>query len=139
MEKITNGITLRELIRTLEKKLGIIEENNKSDCCLGITFAQCHAITEIGRAKQLTLNDLAFALNMDKGAMSRAVKDLVEKGFAQRYVAISLTKKGEEKYNSIQSDMQKYFDKILSNIPEKKQEQVFESLMLLNQAIPDGK
>ena len=147
MEKITNGITLRELIRTLEKKLGIIEENNKSDCCLGITFAQCHAITEIGRAKQLTINDLAFALNMDKGAMSRAVKDLVEKGFAQRevderdrrYVAISLTKKGEEKYNSIQSDMQKYFDKILSNIPEKKQEQVFESLMLLNQAIPDGK
>lgn len=147
MEKTTNESKLRELIRTLEKKLGIIGECNKSNCCSGITFAQCHTITEIGRAKQLTLNDLATSLNTDKGAMSRSVKDLVKKGFVQRevderdrrYVIISLTQKGEEKYNFIQNDMQKYFKQILSNIPEEKQEQVLESLMLLNHAIIDEK
>jgi len=134
---------LREIIRILERKLGVIED--EIFCC-GITMAQCHALVEIGRAKNISLNELACLLNLENSTMSRTVNNLVESGYVKReidpvdrrYVAISLTERGISLFNSIEEGMNQYFNQVYSLIPEDKREQVIESLYLLVDAIKES-
>lgn len=136
---------LREKIRLLERKLGVLEDVQMS--CCGITMAQCHALVEIGRAKRLSLNELADKLNLDNSSMSRTVNNLVNKGFVQRdidpqdrrYVTITQTEVGRNAYESIETGMEDYFLKIYELIPAERREQVLESLDLLLNAIDKSK
>lgn len=132
---------LREIIRMLERKLGILEESEFS--CCGVTMAQCHALVEIGRAGSISLNELAGLLNLENSTMSRTVNNLVTNGIAERnidpqdrrYVTIALTKTGYKLYKSIEEGMNGYFEKVYGAIPEEKRQQVMESLEVLVEAI----
>lgn len=136
-------IILRELIRTIEKKLGIILEKGKTDYCCPISFSQCHIITEIGKSGEMTLNELCLSLNADKSIMSRTTHKLIGKGILnscvnekdRRFIKLTLTEHGYKLYKMIQDNMQQYFKGILDNIPADKRESVFESLVILNEAI----
>lgn len=142
MNEIHNLIQLRELIRQLERKLGILQESQQS-CCGGISMAQCHALVEIGRAKNISLNDLAEKLNLDSSTMSRTVNKLVANNLVKRdidpadrrYVTISLTDNGECHFHSIESDRNAHFQQIYESIPAPKQEQVLENLQILIDAL----
>lgn len=128
---------LREMIRILERRLGILQENGYS--CCNITLGQCHALVEIGRAKSISLNELAELLNLEKSTMSRTVNNLVTTGLAKReidpqdrrYVTISLTESGLMLFEKIEADMNSYFSKVYELIPENKRQQVLESLDIL--------
>lgn len=132
---------LREIIRLLERKLGIVQEDEIS--CCGITMAQCHALVEIGRAKTISLNELAELINLEKSTMSRTVNNLVSSELAKReidpqdrrYVSISLTNSGIKLYEDIEGGMNLYFKNVLEAIPENKKQQVLESLQILLEAI----
>lgn len=136
---------LRELIRILVRNLGILEKS-EATCC-GTTISQCHAIVEIGRAKQISLNELADLLGLDKSTMSRTINNLVEDNLVirethaedRRYVTIELTENGQEVYKSIENSMGIYYKRILESIPEDKREQVLESLKLLTDAVKENK
>lgn len=90
MENLSESDKLREIIRILERKLGILDDL-QSSCC-GVTFAQCHAIVEIGRASEcssaqsISLNDLAEILGLDKSTMSRTINNLVNNGLVERAI-----------------------------------------------------
>ena len=138
----TNGSKqLRKVIRILERKLGILEENEFS--CCGITITQCFALVEIGRAKIISLNELAELLNLEDSTMSRTVNNLVTGKLAKRdidpqdrrYVTISLTEIGQKLFENIENSMERYYNDIFSHIPEAKREQVLESLDLLLKAV----
>lgn len=130
----------RELIRRLERKLGILEDNEFA--CCGVTLAQCHALVEIGRAGTISLNELAELVNLDNSTMSRTVNNLVNKDLVERnldskdrrYVTIALTAKGHTLFESIEAQMDKYFKDIFSHIPKEKGAQVLESLALIVEA-----
>lgn len=132
---------LREVIRRLERKLGVLDEV-QSSCC-GVTFAQCHALVEIGRAQRLSLNDLANMIGLDKSTMSRTVNNLVNGGMAvrendpmdRRYLTIRLTDLGLAAYQEIENGMDAYFSRIFHSIPCEKREQVIESLEILLRAL----
>ena len=62
---------LREALRTLERRLGLIDDS-ATDCC-GITLAQCHALVEIGRMNDPSITLLADLLGSDKGNVSKTV------------------------------------------------------------------
>lgn len=136
-----NSKQLRELIRVLERKLGILKDSEFS--CCGITISQCHALVEIGRAKNISLNELAELLNLENSTMSRTVNNLVTNELAKRdidpldrrYVTISLTEKGHKLYEGIEGDMDLYFKRIFERIPEGKKDQVLESMQILLEAI----
>lgn len=140
MKKI-NYSSLRESIRVLVRSLDILEKNEASTS--GITLAQCHAIVEIGRAEQITLNDLSNLLGLDKSTMSRTVNKLVEDGLVsresnsedRRFLSIKLTDKGRKIYEDIEKNMESYYEKILEWVPEDKRKQVLESLEILNNAV----
>lgn len=132
---------LREMMRILERKLGILQENEYS--CCGITLAQCHALVEIGRAKSISLNKLAELLNLENSTMSRTVNNLVTNKLAEReidpqdrrYVTISLTENGIKLYKDIEEGMNKYFMRVYNAIPENKKQKVLESIQILLEAI----
>ena len=136
---------LREMIRLLVRNLGILEKGDA--CCCGVTITQCHAIVEIGRRGKVSLMDLADMLGVDKSTMSRTVNNLVEDSLAvrdldaenRRYVIIQLTQAGQNVFNNIEDSMNDYFKSILESIPAEKRDQVFESLVLLTDAVKSNK
>lgn len=144
MESLTGADKLRETIRILERKLGVLDDI-QATCC-GVTFAQCHAMVEIGRAQNLSLNDLADILGLDKSTMSRTINNLVSSNLVQReidpsdrrYVTIRLTEQGLQSYQEIETGMNIYFTQIYNTIPENKRDQVIESLHLLLQALAEN-
>ncbi|HEX9062186.1 MAG TPA: MarR family transcriptional regulator [Clostridia bacterium] len=141
MESSNNQNQLREMVRVLERKLGILQEYGFS--CCGITLAQCHALVEIGRVKRISLNELAELLSLENSTMSRTVNNLVTNELVERnidpqdrrYVAISLTEKGHKLYEKIEADMNVYFTNVYDAIPENKKQQVIESIQMLLDAI----
>lgn len=143
--KTKGNVYLRELIRLLVRNLGILEKDEAS--CCGITISQCHAIVEVGRTEEVSLNKLSELLGLDKSTMSRTINNLVDSGLAQRelhpedrrYITIKLTRDGEKTYNNIEDSMDKYYKNIFESIPEEKREQVLESLSLLTEAVKKNK
>lgn len=99
----------RELIRVMERRLGLLNKEN-NECCGSITLAQCHALVEIGRHKNISINELAKIINLDKSTMSRTVDNLVKKKYAiklkmeddKRGVNITLTNEGKSIFNDIE-------------------------------------
>lgn len=142
MTDTPNLIQLREFIRQLERKLGVLQESQQSYCGC-ISMAQCHALVEIGRAEKISLNDLAEKLNLDSSTMSRTVNKLVANNLVKRdidpadrrYVAIFLTESGESRFHSIESDRNAHFQRIYETIPASKRKQVLESLQILIDAL----
>lgn len=132
---------LRESIRQMERKLGVLEESEIS--CCGITFTQCHALVEIGRAKDISLGDLSEMLNLDNSTMSRTVNNLVNSELAEReldpkdrrYVTIRLTESGKKLFEDIEESMYLYYQRVFQSISAEKQDQVLESLQILLEAI----
>ena len=145
MKKANDIENMREIIRYIVQNLGILERSEAS--CCGTTVAQCHAIVEIGRAEELSLNDLAEILNLDKSTASRTVNNLVNDNLAERelssedrrYVRIKLTDEGNKVYKDIEKNMNLYFKNVYKSIPEEKQEQVMESLEILLEALKQNK
>ncbi|MFT8316573.1 MAG: MarR family transcriptional regulator [Clostridium sp.] len=136
---------LRELIRVLVRNLGILEKGDAT--CCGVTISQCHAIVEIGRAQEISLNELAEILTLDKSTMSRTINNLVENNLVvrklhpedRRYVTIKLTDEGIKIFKNIEEGMKQYFNAIFNSIPENKREQVIDSLKLLIKAVGENK
>jgi DNA-binding MarR family transcriptional regulator len=136
---------LREAIRLLVRRTGVLQKAEAS--CCGITLAQCHALIEIGRSGELSLNDLAGRLNLDKSTASRTVEGLASCGLVEREinpenrrsVAIRLTGKGMASCRAIEEKMDSYFGKVLGAIPADKRQQVVESLEMLLKVLEDEK
>ncbi len=136
---------LRELLRILIRNLDVLEKG-ESSCC-GITVAQCHAIVEIGRVGEISLNTLADLLVLDKSTMSRTINNLVDSGLVireihaedRRYVSIRLTEDGRKAFEDVETSMKQYYENIFRSIPEKKRGQVIESLELVVRAAKENK
>ncbi|NLK87168.1 MAG: MarR family transcriptional regulator [Clostridiaceae bacterium] len=135
---------LREKIRILERKLGVLQDAEYS--CCNISMAQCHALVEIGRAGSISLSELAELLNLENSTMSRTVNNLVNSGLVEReidpkdrrYVSIKLTQSGMKVFEGIEKNMDLYFQKVLESISSDKQKQVVESLQILIEAISEN-
>lgn len=145
MNESDNPKLLRELLKALVKRLGILEKNN--EYCCGITYTQYCALIEIGRAKEIFLKVLAEKLNLDKSTTSRTIDNLVKLNYVKlevflenrKFVKIILTKEGLNLFNRIEEGSEKYYKNILELIPEEKRFQVLESLEYLLGAVSQVK
>ena len=135
--------TLRELLSRLERRLGLIDDSARS--CCGVTLAQCHALIEIGRSRDLSITVLADFLGTHKSNVSKTVDALVERGLVLRekdplrrsVLCLRLTGKGQTLFDSIEDNMNRFHARLEEAIPADRREQVLESLHLLNLAFVD--
>ena len=134
---------LREYVRILTRKLGLLEKSEAS--CCGVSLTQCHVIVELGRAGNISVNYLANLLGLDKSTMSRTINSLVEQDLVSREAApgdrrclsIRLTGKGHALFLSIEKNMGQYYQAAYTSLPADKREQVMESLEILVKNLPN--
>lgn len=135
-----NSKNFRELIRILERKLGLL--NKEDTCCPEVTLAQCHALVEIGRSEAISLKELANLLGLDVSTMSRTVESLVKKDFVfrspskvdRRSIDIQLTDKGLNIFNEIETKMDDEFKNIFEEISIDDQSTVLSGLNIIIEA-----
>ncbi|MDR3564145.1 MAG: MarR family transcriptional regulator [Negativicutes bacterium] len=132
---------IRESLRLLVRRLGVLERGEAS--CCDITLSQCHTIVEIGRAGSMSLNVLADILGLDKSTVSRSVEKLVSDGIIvrdtdpedRRYLTLHLSEKGQSLFLEVEKRMAVYFEEVIAAIPGDKREQIVESLQYVAQAL----
>jgi len=124
----------REYTRCLERKL---DRLNASECCsCGITTAQCHALVEVGRRKDLSLKELAEILALDKSTVSKTIDDLYRKGLItreplesdRRTIKLNLTHEGLHHFKNIENDMNRKFGEMFNRISGNKQDEILAAL-----------
>ncbi|MEG6586295.1 MarR family winged helix-turn-helix transcriptional regulator [Dendrosporobacter sp. 1207_IL3150] len=124
------------------RQLGLLE-NTQSFCSSDCTFTQCHTIIEVGKDTNSSLNDLAARLKVDKSAMSRTVDELVKKGLVfreqdpndRRYIRISLTSLGLQKFEDIDAKSRSIFEQLLQTMPAEEHDVVIKGLQLFSEAL----
>lgn len=133
---------LRETLRHLARHLNLGSQNEAGCCGLGLTH--CHALVEVGRRGNMSVNELAEELFLDKSTISRTVNGLVEQELLlrepdsqdRRYVNLRLSGRGDMVLDQVESTMEQYYLQVLQAIPQEKREQILESLELLLKALP---
>lgn len=148
--QLLRGAKVEDTKAILENQLKILAVKlswlGKLDAaCCGTTVGQCQAIREIAAKEQLTVNQLAERLFLDKSTMSRTVENLVKQDWVsrqvdpvdRRQVNLSLTTAGEKVLEGIQARNQWYYQQVLDLIPPAKREQLLESLELLIGALSE--
>ena len=141
----TDAATLRELLRVLIRKLGILERSEAA--CCDMTLSQCHALVEIGRAGVLSVNELSDRLGLDKSTVSRSADKLVLEGLLQReetandrrYVSLTLSSEGIAAYNNLEQRLTTYFDSVISEIDPAERKMVLKGLQTLTAALKSNK
>ncbi|HEX3075373.1 MAG TPA: MarR family transcriptional regulator [Lachnospiraceae bacterium] len=129
----------REDIRILERKLELLRKSSDNCSCKAVTLPQCHALVEIGRAKNISLKELAAILLIDISTTSRTVDGLVKKNYVERTASavdrrsidIRLTDCGYRLFQDIEDEMNYQFDKIFSRIPKDEQANVLRTLDII--------
>jgi len=104
-----------------------IDGMNNSACSIGINIPQCHTIMEIGLAEPLSVNTLAEKMSVDKSTVSRQVEKLVKSELVlrtaspedRRKVNISLSPKGKEIYQTMNTSLNEQFKNAFQKINPK--------------------
>lgn len=112
----------RQILRNFERELNI---QNQSGCCCGVTVTQCHVLMALDKQDNITLNELAVLVNLDKSTVSRTVDSLVNNNLIDRTIPksnrrttrLTLTPSGTEACHTINSGNDLYYKLVLSSIP----------------------
>jgi DNA-binding MarR family transcriptional regulator len=99
---------------------------------LGMTLSDGRALSVIGAFGPLSVNDLAFKSNLNKGQASRAAQSLVEQklvdkdtsGADGRGVVLSLNAKGKKRYERVIALVERRNLEILSALSSNEQKQL---------------
>ena len=115
----------RRILRNFERELNF---QNQSGCCCGVTITQCHTLMELVLKDNVTVNELAKRLHLDKSTVSRTIDNLVQADLVGREIPLSnrrttrikLTEKGHSFCKTINEGNNQYFLKALHAIPSEK-------------------
>lgn len=127
------GSVVQELVRMFQ----LFERDQIK--IFGFTSSQCYCLLEILKAQSLSMNELSDIMNLDTSTMTRIVDKLVRDNLIardkdekdRRVVVVSLTYKGKDAAIELKDSINKYYKKIIQNIPQGKVEEVLNSANLL--------
>jgi MarR family 2-MHQ and catechol resistance regulon transcriptional repressor len=111
----------------------------------GLTITQSYVMEAVIRRGQLTLNDLAAEMNLDKSTLSRVVDGLVRKGAVQRIAnpadarstLIEATRSGKQRRSRIEADIAAENAKVLSGFSPTVRRQLITLIERLTRAARD--
>jgi DNA-binding MarR family transcriptional regulator len=134
---------VRDRLNRIVRAMGLLE-SGRAECCK-LTIAECHCLTVLGRAGDLSVTELAGMLGVDKSTASRLADSLVSEGLAERhpgnpdrrYVRLGLTDAGREHYEGVERLMDGYFRRVLQEIPEVVRKSLSQCLGFLADALED--
>jgi len=131
----------RRGLRALERQveLALIAQ---TDCC-GVTPAQCHLLLEVEELGEVSIGDLASALELDASTLSRTVDGLVKAGLLvrredpanRRRQLVCLTVSGRGKTDYINDLCDRYYKGLLDALPADEAGTLLEALPLFAKAM----
>jgi DNA-binding MarR family transcriptional regulator len=135
----TTGALLRDVAR-----LHVRAQREQVTCC-GTTLAQCHILTELGRAGPLPLTALGRRLGLHKSWISRGVSSLAADGLLERggvngdgrVVVLSLTREGKRRVEALNKTLNRHAAEVLGRIEPRARAQVHRALALVRAALSE--
>jgi len=108
-----------------------------------ITVVEFRCMRIINQYPQLTVNHLASEMALTSSRITRIIDGLVSKKIVsreigktdRRYFELRLTAKGKKMIQQLNQEYTEMHEEILSNIPEKYQESMYQGIIQLNNAI----
>lgn len=99
---------------------------------VGLTLSESRTLSSIGSFPRLTVNQLAFEANLDKGQASRAAQSLVDKGLVEkvaspldgRSVFLALTPQGKRLWERVIVLVEQRNNELTSCLSEQEYEQL---------------
>lgn len=96
-------------------------------CCYGLSVSQCYGLASVVETPELTVNDLAATLFLEKSTASRLVNGLVESGFItktpdsldRRTLRLCPTPRGEAVHSAIRGDLEREYGHLLTELDAK--------------------
>lgn len=127
----------RAKLRAIERAVWF--QNRNDAVCCGVTIPQCHAILEIGAARELNLKKLSARIGLDTSTVSRTVESLVKDGLAvrtrsttdRRATVIRLSDKGSAAHDRINSTWNRICRDMFRRIPRARHTQLMETVSIL--------
>ena len=118
----------------------------KTPCGQSVSVAEAHALMELTKAVSLSQGKLARRLDLEKSTVSRLVSSLDRRRWIKRdrnptdrrIVEIQLTNAGKQTAATLSVARQTKFDKVMSAIPEDRQDDVIDALNILVEAIRES-
>jgi len=115
----------RRILRNFERELNF---QNQTGCCCGVTITQCHTLLELTLKDNVTINELAKRLHLDKSTVSRTIDNLVQNKLVDREIPssnrrttrIKLTPNGHSVSKKINKGNNHYYSQALRTIPSEK-------------------
>ncbi|GIU21753.1 bifunctional helix-turn-helix transcriptional regulator/GNAT family N-acetyltransferase [Shewanella schlegeliana] len=134
---------LRRLSRQLIRQLGLLDAACGN---LPLSPIQAHSLIELGES-QHSIKQLADNLNIDKSNASRAVSQLVDKGFAKsqpnprdnRSLVVQLSPKGKKLLNKLDQQQNQLFSEIMAQLTQEQILSLEIALGHYNKAIKQSK
>lgn len=98
----------------------------------GIGYAEGRCLAAIGAFTPVSVNELAYRANLDKGQASRAAQSLVEQGLVRkqpspsdgRGVVLTLSAKGERTWQRVMAVIERRNREIVACLDEREQRQL---------------
>lgn len=98
----------------------------------GIPFSEGRCLAAIGAFRPLSVNDLAYRANLNKGQASRAAQSLVDQGLVLkeanatdgRGVVLTLAAKGEQVWQRLMTVIERRNDEIVSCLDAAERQQL---------------
>lgn len=142
---------IKENTRELMDVLGGLSQVLRCCCrdeafCEGVTFHQFMILDAVAKERELQMADLHKLLSVEKSTTTRLVNPLIKKGLLRRdkadhdsrAVKLMLTKEGRETHKKVQVCLTGFFQRVLGNVPEKKRNEVLESVKIFITAIKNS-
>jgi DNA-binding MarR family transcriptional regulator len=128
----------------------LIDMGKATRCCQqdssygeDITFTQFYIINLIAKQGTLRLTDLHALLSVEKSTSTRLIDPIVQRGYIKkeksacdcRAIDLTLTEKGYETNDEHWKCLNNFFNQLLAEIPDGKQEEVFSCVVLFLKAV----
>ncbi len=140
MEKLKNKKLVREVLRKLNRRLGVLKTDPYG---LGLSLSQSSALVDLERAGTLKAQDLVFLLNMEKSSISRLLGVLATKKLIQvspdpqdgRGKILSLTRSGVKAVETINSTVDRSVENLLSPLDRNEEKILAQAFRVLHRAL----
>lgn len=131
---------LRDQSRRLARALGVLQPQVDGTTC---TPAQCHVLIEVSQHGQMTANDVAELLNVDKSTASRALQSLAQEGLLeqqadaadQRAKPMRMSKEGARLVHELHKKVDGFVMRALSHLSVEQRTTVVEGVSLYEEAL----
>jgi DNA-binding MarR family transcriptional regulator len=114
--------------------------------CENVTFNQFLILDAVARNRELNISDLHELLAVEKSTTTRLLTPLIRKGLVNRNkdqrdfraARLTLTKEGENTYKNVRLCLDIFLQRVMSNIPVNKRNDLLDAVKYFIQAIKNS-